>query len=110
MILINARNNHKIATDAKHAESFSDRLLGLIDPRNPRSLVFSTRFGIHTFFLRSAIDVLLLDDSNNVVAFKKHLVPFRFFFYNPVFSRLIELPAGAINRADIRMNDKILIA
>lgn len=108
MTIINARNHCKIAENAKLAESFFDQLLGLINPQNPRSLVFYTRFGIHTFFLHDKIDVLVLNKVNEVKAIRENLAPFNLFFYNPQLSIVVELPRGTIKKCAIRLNDKIL--
>lgn len=110
MILINARNKKEIATDAKLANSFLDRLLGLINPQNPRSLIFNTRFGIHTFFMDKNIDILVLDKTNKIVAIKQGLKPYCFFFYNPAYSKIIELPEGSVKSSESKLSDKILFA
>jgi len=133
VFLKNLTKNTIIATDLKECVSFKDRNLGLLDQQNPRSLLFKTRFGIHTFGLSEPIDVLVLSHVELLGA--KHLVsrffasvtalrmtgmgirhpelsvrvkdlkaevvkanlkPNRFFFWNPIFDTVIELPNGAI--------------
>lgn len=108
MKLTNARNGNVITSNAKYCENFMDRLFGLIDTNNPRDLFFKTRFGIHTFFLNSKIDVILLDNENTVVKTSIGLSPYRFFFYNPKFSNVVELKPNTINKTDIKVGDKIL--
>jgi len=108
MILICARNRFEIVQDAMPADSFLERLLGLINPHNSRSLIFNTRFGIHTFFLFVDIDVLVLDKFNQIKVAKENLKPFSFFFYNPRFSKIIELPKGTIKNSRLLLGDKIL--
>jgi len=105
----NLTQKNTIFTKAKIANSFFDRLLGLLNPHNPRYLIFNTRFGIHTYFMTQPIDVLLLNHESRVVKLKQGLSPFNFFFYHPQFSTLIEMPQGTIKKCHIRINDKISI-
>jgi len=108
MKLMNARNGFQITKNAKMCTSFWDRFLGLINPNNPRFLVFKTRFGIHTLFLNKNIDILVLDRSNRVVKLKIALKPFCFYFYSPQYESVVELAGGTILKADIKVDDKIL--
>jgi uncharacterized membrane protein (UPF0127 family) len=110
MILTCARNNIEIAKDAKLCIGFFDRLLGLINPENPRNLVFCTHFGIHTFFLVKSIDVIVLDRYDTVRVLRESLGPYRFCFYNPLYSKVIELPRNTIRRVHLSLGDKILFA
>lgn len=109
MILKDASQNNLITSDAQEATTFLYRALGLINPKNSRFLILRTRFGIHTFFLKDAIDVLVLNKENQVVKIKKHLHPYCFFFYSPRFFLVVELPEGTIKRCRIHLNDKIFI-
>lgn len=84
-----------------------DRFLGLLNPSNPRSMLFITRFGIHTFFMKECIDVLVLDSDNKVRVVKKSLSPNRLFFYPIQLNKVLELPAGFIALNKIKLNDKI---
>jgi len=99
-----------ITKKAKVASSFFDRLFGLLNPHNPRFLIFFTHFGIHTFFMGEAIDVILLDRNNTVVKIKENLSPNRLFLYSPRYSTLIEMPQDTIKKFHISINDKISIA
>ena len=73
MQLINETKKIVLVTDLKKAISFSDRLFGLRKKSNPRSLLFKTRFGIHTFLLKESIDVLILSQRYQVVKIKEGL-------------------------------------
>jgi uncharacterized protein len=107
MKLVNATRNKTLTDDLKEASSFWDRLFGLIDKRNPRSLLFKTRFGLHTFFLDQPIDLLVLNTKDVVVYQKSDLSPYRFFFYNPIHSQVVELPSGTLKATGTTINDKI---
>ncbi len=99
-----------ITIKAKSAHTFLERLFGLLNPKNPRIMVFHTHFGIHTFFMKTPIDVILLNDTNTVVKLKSFLKPNKFFLYHPQYSTVIEMPKGAIHKYRIKINDKISIA
>jgi uncharacterized membrane protein (UPF0127 family) len=60
-------------------------------------LYFETRWGIHTFFVREPIDVLILDEENRVQVIKKDLKPWRLFFWNPRYGKVVELPMSNKN-------------
>ena len=109
MILKDLTQKTLISDQAKIANSFSDRLFGLLNPRNPRFLIFSTHFGIHTLFMKTSIDVLLLNHEQTVVQMRKDLAPNRLFLYHPKYSVVIEMPGGTIHKFNIRVDDKIFI-
>lgn len=109
MELINQSRNIIISKQAKIASSFFDRLFGLLNPNNPRYLILNTRFGIHTFFMNTPIDVILLDKHRKVVKMKENLSPNRLFLYWPQYSIVIEMPKNTIKKCQIDINDKISI-
>ena len=109
MVIKNITQKNLISAKAKHANSFSDRLFGLLNPQNPPFLIFKTGLGIHTFFMKKPIDVILLDGKFRVVKFKECLKPFGVFLYHPKHSLVIEMPKGTIQKKHIRKNDKISI-
>jgi len=109
VILKNISSNSIISTNVKNANSFVDQVFGLLNKRNPRFLIFNTRFGIHTIFMKTPIDVILFDSNNYIVKIKRHLLPNRLFFYHPKNFKLIEMPKDTIDKFHIRINDKISI-
>jgi uncharacterized protein len=72
-------------------------------------LYFETRWGIHTFFVKEPIDVLILDEENRVQVIKKGLKPWRLFFWNPKYRRVLELPHGRISQLKIE-NNKFIVS
>lgn len=108
MILSNS-HHRIISSNAQLATSFLERLLGLLDSRNSRYLIFRTRFGLHTFFLETPIDVILLDNQNRIVKLKPRLFPNHLFLYHPRYTTVIEMPFGTITKFDLSLNDKIFI-
>lgn len=107
--ILNQTRNTLLSGDAKLATSFLDRLFGLLNKSNPRALIFKTQFGIHTFFLKEAIDVVVLDNKNQVKKIKKCLKPNRLFFWNPKYETVIELPKGTLKKSKTSLDDKLKI-
>jgi uncharacterized protein len=101
------KNSLKIK-DAKLANSFLDQLLGLHRKSNPRTLIFKTRFGIHTFFLKESIDVIILDSGLIVVKIAT-IKPNKIFFWNPKYDTVIELPKGFIKKSKLKLGDNVVI-
>ena len=84
-----------------------DRIVGLLNAKKAYPVMIQTRFGIHTFGMRFAIDVLILDKNNKVVKFSKNLNPNQIFLWNPAFDKVVELPAGEIERKKIKIGSKL---
>lgn len=107
MILKNSSKGTVLSSDLKLVTTFLDKLFGLILKKNPRSLLFHTRFGIHTFFLKSAIDVIVMND-HNIVKKVKTVTPNKIFLYNPFLEIVIEVPKGTILRSRTALGDKLI--
>lgn len=109
MNILNTYKKIIITKDLEEAKTFLDKSLGLLRRSSPRSLLFKTRFGIHTFGLKFNIDVLVLDKRLKVVKLRKSLKPNQFFFWNPRFNLIIELPEGSINQSKTRLGDYLFL-
>lgn len=108
MIVRNISKGTFLTKDLKVASSVLDRLLGILNPKNPRSLLLQTRFGIHTFFLKEEIDVIILDASFIVVK-AKTLKPNKVFLYNVIHKNVIELPKGSIKQSKTAIGDTLVL-
>ncbi len=84
------------------AVGWRDRLVGVIGDSDKLPLLISTRFGIHTFGLMFPIDAVVLDKTNRVRAIRERLTPWRVFFWNPRYDRVVELPAGFIAEHNLK--------
>lgn len=91
----------------KHLASFQQAAKGLLGTHKPYGVFFTTRFGIHTFFMNYPIDVLILDGKNRIAAIKKNLAPNRIFIWNPNYNKVVELPAGTIEKHRLSKGVKI---
>lgn len=94
---------------AKEAKTFSQKIRGLIGSPKPYPLLLQTRWGIHTFGMRYAIDVIVVDKENTIVKIKQNLKPNKIFLWNPRYTTVIELPEGTIRKQKLSLRGKIKI-
>lgn len=106
MTIKNQTRNTIVAKDLKVVSSLKDKSLGLLNPKSPRSLLIYTRFGIHTFFLKETIDIVIAD-KNLSVKLLKTVHPNSIFLYNPKYSAVIEVPFGTIKTSKTQIGDKL---
>jgi uncharacterized membrane protein (UPF0127 family) len=93
---------------ARELLTLKDKSIGLLGKKEYKTVYFKTRFGIHTFFMKFPIDVVLLDNESRVVKIKK-MKQNRIFFWNPMFKKVLELPEGSIKKLRIKIGSKIYI-
>lgn len=82
---------------------------GLMGKTKPEAILFKTRFGIHTFFMRFPIDVIILNKDYTVVKIKQNLQPNTIFIWNPKYTIVLELPQGTIEKEKIKIGEKLKI-
>ena len=97
-----------VTLKVRELKSWREKIVGLIGKKKPESVLILTRFGIHTFFLKFPIDVVVLDKENKVRAIKT-LKPNRSFIWNPIYNKVLELPTGTIEEEKIKIGDEIKI-
>lgn len=104
MKIKNLTKNVVLSKDAKYCQDFWDRAFGLLLQSNPKSLLFKTRFGIHTIGMKNPINIIVLDDNFKVNKIKT-LLPNRFYFWHPKYQWVLELPVGLTSK--ISLGDKL---
>jgi uncharacterized protein len=92
---------------ARRLDGWWEKSVGLIGKDKVSPIYFETRWGIHTFGVRSAIDVLILDNFNKVAVMKKNLKPNRIWLWNPKYKKVMELPGGEINKLKIKIGTRV---
>lgn len=107
MLIENQTRNTVVASGALFAKDFITKSIGLISHATPVPLVFKTQLGIHTFFMRYEIDVMLLDESNYIRDICPYLKPNRLYVWGFFTRTVIELPAGRINETKSRIGDEV---
>jgi uncharacterized membrane protein (UPF0127 family) len=93
----------------KVLHSYKEKSIGLIGAKKISPVYFTTRWGIHTFGVSSAIDVIILNDTFHVVKIAHHLKPYKIFVWNPKYKHVIELPVGDIPKRNISLGDQITL-
>jgi len=92
----------------RNTRGFS-KMKGLIGQTNPEAILITTRFGIHTFGLRFPIDLAVLDDAGVVQTIRKGFQPNGIFLWSPRFNRILELPAGTLEKKKIKKGIEITL-
>ncbi len=78
--------------NVKIAESFKEKFFGLMGKKNFRyGLLLENTNGIHTFFMRQKIYVVLLDKDYNIL-FRDYVKPWRVLFPKKGVFYTLELP------------------
>ena len=78
------------------ASTFRARLTGLMGKRDLShiALWIPRCSSVHTFFMRSEIDLVFLDEDLTIVAIHEHARPWRLFFGGRRTDSILELSAG----------------
>ncbi|MDD3436711.1 MAG: DUF192 domain-containing protein [Candidatus Gastranaerophilales bacterium] len=110
MKIYNSTQNTLIAKDAKTAENFFTRTLGLIFKKiilPEEGLIIKPCCSVHTFFMQFAIDVIFVDKNNEIIAIYENVLPNRVLpiHFNSFY--VIELLAGQISEKNIHAGDII---
>lgn len=105
MIVINTTRRTVLVDNVLTAKTFNEKASGLSGAEKPSALFFKTRWGIHTFGMKFPIDCVVSDDAFKVRALTENLKPNRFFFWNPYYKNVLELPAGIISGTGTKIGD-----
>ncbi len=96
-----------IVLKAKYLKNSLQKTVGLIGEKHPQTVYLNTRFGIHTFGVGFPIDVLVLSRENNIVKVKENMQPNNVFFWNPVYDKIVEMPAGDVKKNKIKNGELV---
>lgn len=111
MRLVNKRTGQVIKENLKLIDSFSGRLMGLMFTRSfpqGEGVVIKPCQGVHTFFMRYPIDVILLDGDDRVVYAKLSLKPYRVTPFLLKARTAVEMPAGTLQDGSVSYGDKLI--
>jgi len=107
MKLTRLADKKQICSHVRTAESFFDKLVGLIGTKqfSDQGLFFPNERWPHTFFMSIPIDVIYVDKKMKVVKIDHNLRPWRIPL--PVFSAwgIFELPAGLAHEKQVQIGD-----
>jgi len=112
MKVINISKNTILADNAKPADTFLKRLIGLLNRKalnKGEALILAPSNCIHSFFMRFTIDAIFLDKSGKVI---KTLLSFKPFRVSPIYFHghtVIELPESTLQVSQTQQGDIIQI-
>jgi uncharacterized protein len=97
--IVNATTQRTLAHCAENARGAWRQFMGLMGQRGlPESggLILPSTRGVHTHFMRFAIDVVFYDKAGVIVGIEHTLRPWRFSAYHFAAVGAIELPSGTL--------------
>lgn len=110
--LVNGRNDRILARTLTTAFDSASRRRGLLKHDSlphDSALIIAPSNAIHTFFMRFAIDVIFVARDGRVLKLCRELRPWRIAAALRGFA-VVELPGGALDRAEIRPGDTLRLA
>jgi uncharacterized protein len=108
--VVNCRNGRVFLSDLREARGHWQKFSGLMFAPSldeAQGLLFRPAQGVHTHFMRFAIDLVYLDNANRVRAIREAMPPWRLDLRTAV--AVIEANAGAARAADIQIGDQLRI-
>lgn len=103
-MIVNATKKRIIAKHFSKTNGFGN-ITGLLGKNKPEALIFKTRFGIHTFFMKFSIDLLIVDKNKKVIIAKRNVKPNRIVIWNFLYNTVIELPPGSLYKSKTTKGD-----
>lgn len=91
----------------KDANNFFAKFKGLMFKKNIDTGIFFKECSVHMFFMKTEIDIIMLDKKSNVLKLYPNAKPWRFIKINPKCKIIIELPAGSIEKGKIDLNSNL---
>lgn len=89
-------------------KSFIEKSKGLMFEKQIYPLFFQTRFGIHTFFVKEPLGIVVLDNSYRIKkVIKAH--PWRVYLWNPFYKNVLEIPISMLQSKDLQKGQKTKI-
>lgn len=113
MNMRNTRTGQTIQDNLRVVATFSGRFKGLMFTRTfPKygGIIIKPCQGVHTFFMRYPIDVLLLDGENRVIYQKIMLRPNRMTPFIRGAKIAVEMPGGTLQERPVSLGDMLLLS
>jgi uncharacterized protein len=108
--ILNQTRNTTLAVNARLADTFLSRLVGLLNRSGlpqEEALVITRCQQIHMFFMRFAIDAVFVDRAGLVVGLTEKIQPWQLSAIFWKADRVIELPPGVIAQSQTVLGDRI---
>jgi len=110
MELRNGDSGETVVRNLREASTFLSRFRGLMFTKSLKddcALLIRPCRSVHTFFMKYPIDVLYLDARNVVIGCDERLMPYRIGSMLPQARSVVELPAGRVREAGIRIGHRL---
>ena len=110
MKAVNVTQNKILANTLSIADTFVSSFIGLIGKGSlalGHGLWIIPCQSVHTFWMRSSIDVIFLDKNRTVIHFVERLRPFRISKHISRARSVIELPTNTIKATHTQLGDQI---
>lgn len=88
----------------KEAKTFFQKLKGLMFKKNFDYILKFKTNGIHTFFMKTKIDVVLTDKNGNILYIYKSLKPNRIILPKKTVTYTYEMPEGFVQNLEDKKN------
>lgn len=92
---------------AKLLKTVYEKSRGLIGYTDIFPVCIKTRLGIHTFGMKSSLDVLILDRKGKIVKIAEQLKPNRILLWPLRYDTVVELPHGDIKKRKLKIGDTV---
>jgi uncharacterized protein len=110
--IVNKNKATVVGAQISVADSFFPRLIGLMGRRSlepGHGMLITPSSGVHTCWMRIAIDVVALDKRNRVLKLGHAVKPWRLSGLTLKTIRVLELAAGQIHATGIEIGDELEI-
>ena len=108
--VVNRRNDRVFLSDLREAHGHWQKFAGLMfapSLGDDQGVLFRPAQGVHTHFMRFAIDLVYLDDAHRIRAIREAMPPWRLDLRTA--AAVIEANAGAARAVDLQIGDELLI-
>lgn len=93
--------------DIIDCKTFIQRLKGFMFQKNiNNALLFKKCNSVHTFFMKTNIDIIMCNNNDEILFFYKNVKPNKIILPKKGVSKVIETPANFFN---IKLNSKIIL-
>lgn len=111
-MLYNVTKKNTVIENLRIAKNFKERFWGLMFKKRispNEGLMLLDCNGIHTYFMRFAIDVVFMDINHQVISIKEKIKPWKNSGFIKKAYITLELPAGTVNKKDISVGDILIL-
>jgi uncharacterized membrane protein (UPF0127 family) len=110
--VINTTRGTTVGDTIELADTSFKRMFGLLGRRGLDAgggLWIKPSSGVHTFGMAFGIDVVGLDRNHKIIKMWRCLPPFRITSVSLKLKSVLELPCGAISKAELQVGDQLQI-